>query len=147
LKSFLENVSSFLDEDGAKVIGIYAVFAIVACGIVGIIEFYNQTSSIAISSILIKSGLIALLGVVCFSVIYFIFSWYSDILGGEISTIIILVLVWLLLIYKINLMLISWLGLSFENLSYYTFLHLVALLCPFFIGLVFLLIRANAWKN
>jgi hypothetical protein len=146
VKSFLENISIFWNES-AKMIGIFSVYTVIVCYIIGFVEFYNQTSNVILTDVLIKSGVMALLIVVCCSIMLFILGWYSDLFGGELLTVIILPSVGLFLIYKVNLILIHRFGIGFENLSHYAFLHLILLILPILVGFIFILILSNAFKN
>jgi hypothetical protein len=145
METIKSNISIFWGESAAYV-ALYSVFALIVCAVVSGLEFHNQTSDLALTRIIMKGSILMLAAVSSLVLVFYVVSWHSKILGGEVLTTILLAVLWLVLMVMVNKFLMEWLGLSFASPVSYTFIPILVLISPFLIFHVFVFILGSAWN-
>ncbi len=127
---------------------IFAVYALLFCGIVALIESRFQQSEIEAGKIVVINSAYFLLAVLLVTIKMYINGWASRLFGSEFFTSLISLFISLILLVGFKIILINYLGLSLEWLWVVTIVSTLILLMPYiaFIAYVFMLASAD-WRH
>lgn len=117
--------------ENASFVAAYAVFASFVCLILAAVELRQQRSSATLPKLLGKALSLALGTTLLFALGWFVVSWRSSWLGGELLASIVVGLVWYGLLYALNTYWIRALALRFTRPALYEHLPAAVLVSPY----------------
>jgi len=144
--SLMTSINIYWDESASYIL-VYGIYALVACTIIVYVENRLLQSNVELGKLIFANASVLLLAIFLFAISLFIGSWLSHLLGGEIVTILVTVIVSLLVIYALKMFFINHFDFQFQSPIKVSSLTSLILFAPYIIFNVFIFVLGSAFKN
>ena len=144
--SLMTSINIYWDESASYIL-VYGIYALVACTIIVYVENRLLQSNVELGKLIFANASVLLLAIFLFAISLFIGGWLSHLLGGEIITFLVTVIISLLLIYALKMHLINHYDFQFHSSLKVSTLTSIVLFVPYIIFNVFIFVLGAAFKN